>query len=336
MFEQIDKSGWMIVADDLTGALDSSAPFALAGRSVCVASSPDALDEALDSGAEVVAVSTRSREIPEEKASAVMAQVLAKLPTGMRLFKKIDSRLKGHIAAELSVLPDAPILAAPAIPAFGRIVRNGCVDGFGVTTPIPVAPVLGRDAYVPDTQTDADISKAVKDAVDGTIFVGAMGLAQALAGPARRGAMPLRGCIGMAIGSTDPITLAQLDVLRAEGVPVVAAPAGAWTGVAPSDPVSVLQATDDGRDHDGADVAATFAKSAAAFLENADSIVLSGGATAEAVLDALGLNVLDMIGEALPGLPVSRAKGRLIVTKSGGFGAPDSLHRLVQEAKIAG
>jgi uncharacterized protein YgbK (DUF1537 family) len=42
-----------------------------------------------------------------------------------------------------------------------------------------------------------------------------------------------------------------------------------------------------------------------------------------------------MVGEALPGLPVSRANGRLIVTKSGGFGAPDSLHRLIQEAKIA-
>ena len=47
--------------------------------------------------------------------------------------------------------------------------------------------------------------------------------------------------------------------------------------------------------------------------------------TAGAVLEALGLNVLHLAGEALPGLPLVRAGGFAIVTKSGGFGAPDAL-----------
>ena len=335
MSEQIGKSRWLIVADDLTGALDSSAPFALAGRRVCVASRPDALLGALGSGADVVAVSTRSREIPADQARSVMAQVVAQRPADMRLFKKVDSRLKGHIAAELSVLPNVPFLVAPAIPQFGRVVRDGCVDGFGVSPPIPIAPVIGRQAIIPETLCDADIAKAVDAAPSDTIFVGAMGLAQALAGPATTKPQVLAGRIGMAIGSTDPITLAQLDILRGAGVPVISAPGGVWAGDVPDQRASVLHASDDGVAHDRAEVAARFAASASAFLEGHDSLVLSGGATAEAVLDALGMELLEMVGEALPGLPVSRANGRLIVTKSGGFGAPDSLHRLIQEAKIA-
>ena len=55
---------WLaIIADDLTGALDTAAPFAASPRGVAVASRPGALAAALAADADVVAVSTRSREI---------------------------------------------------------------------------------------------------------------------------------------------------------------------------------------------------------------------------------------------------------------------------------
>jgi uncharacterized protein YgbK (DUF1537 family) len=61
-------------------------------------------------------------------------------------------------------------------------------------------------------------------------------------------------------------------------------------------------------------------------------LVLTGGETAAAVLAATGLGVLQVVGEVLPGIPLCKACGRddlpLIVTKSGGFGAPDALSLL--------
>jgi len=59
-------------------------------------------------------------------------------------------------------------------------------------------------------------------------------------------------------------------------------------------------------------------------------LVLTGGDTAAFVLEALGACSLRMGGELEPGIPWSRiqgglAEGVLLVTKSGGFGTPDSL-----------
>ena len=62
------------------------------------------------------------------------------------------------------------------------------------------------------------------------------------------------------------------------------------------------------------------------------TLVISGGATAQLVLRALGIEVLELLGEALPGLPLARAGGFTIITKSGGFGGPDALVELLAQA----
>ena len=65
----------VVIADDLTGALDSAVEFAISGfRTVC-ARTVDDLDAALALGADVVAVSTGSRELPETEAVAKVAKV---------------------------------------------------------------------------------------------------------------------------------------------------------------------------------------------------------------------------------------------------------------------
>jgi uncharacterized protein YgbK (DUF1537 family) len=58
------------------------------------------------------------------------------------------------------------------------------------------------------------------------------------------------------------------------------------------------------------------------------------------ILESLGIGVLELIGEALPGLPLAMANGLTFVTKSGGFGDEDTLNRLLatftaQEERIA-
>ena len=59
------------------------------------------------------------------------------------------------------------------------------------------------------------------------------------------------------------------------------------------------------------------------------TVLCSGGDTAHAILRALGVNVLQVIGEAAPGLPITRVSvnGRdtIFISKSGGFGGPTTL-----------
>jgi D-threonate/D-erythronate kinase len=325
-----------ILADDLTGALDASVPFASAPGGVVVATRPEALADALASGAEIVAVSTRSREMDARMARARVTEVLAALPAGIRLVKKIDSRLKGNIEAELTAFGAVAMVILPAIPEFGRVVRDGALSGFGVDRPILVGEVLGRTvARAPDVETQAAMIGEVRAAPVETLLVGARGMTQALAEvmgiapPPEMPPLPLPVCV--AVGSTDPITLAQVAALRSACAEMdhVLAPSGVLpAAVAPLRQVTLLQATT-GEETRRDRVAAAFAQTALPYLRGARAIVLTGGATAEAVLDALAVDVLHVAGEALPGMAYCRHGSQAIVTKSGGFGGPDTFIRLL-------
>jgi uncharacterized protein YgbK (DUF1537 family) len=326
-----------IIADDLTGALDAAAPFAMRGISTCVALSATGLPQALASGARVIGVSTDSREISPAAARGAVRQALAALPPGIRLFKKVDSRLKGNIAAELDGLPHAQSLVVPAIPPFGRWMRNGCLGGFGVSTPIDVAERLGRHAgtaIIPDVETDADIEQALTADID--LPIGARSLAEALA---KRMAPPAEVTITLpparaycVIGSTDPITTGQVARLLAADPSAFHIPAP--NGVAKVGPMDknlvVLQAVPGATTADGKAVATALAQSLGQMEPPHGSLlVLSGGATAQVILQHLGISTLDLLGEIQPGLPLARAGGLTVATKSGGFGDPETLLRLL-------
>lgn len=327
-----------IIADDLTGALDAAAPFAGVPGGVVVATRSEALGEALARNAGVVAVSTRSREIGADEARLGVARVLDALPPEVRRFKKVDSRLKGNVAAELAPFGVRRLLVAPAIPEFGRIVRGGALQGFGVDDPIAIAPLLGpaaRHADVPDTEAPADMLAALDRAGDDAVLVGARGLATALAARlgvavGRRAVLPRPICI--AVGSTDPITLGQVARLRQAlpGLGYRAAPSGVLSARpgAMTATVTLLQMTPGEAAGAAGEAARRFAEGASPWLRAARTMLLTGGATAEACLDALGIEVLSIRGEVLPGLPVSDAGEWAVVTKSGGFGTPDTLLRL--------
>ena len=135
----------------------------------------------------------------------------------------------------------------------------------------------------------------------------------------------------IAVGSTDPITLAQVAALRAlPGLTVVEAPDG-QAAPQPGPGVTLVQAVP-GVGATGPEVAAQMGKTVARAAEGAASLVLTGGATAEAVLDGLGVRVLDLCGDMAPGLPLSLGGRWRIVTKSGGFGEAGALLHLAQGA----
>ena len=330
-----------ILADDLTGALDTAAPFASRGLPVEVALTVEAIAEAVRENPRVVSINLGSRETTAEAARHATAAALAALPPGTRLFKKVDSRLKGHIAAELDAMPFQSALAAPAIPDFGRVVRDGHVQGFGVETPISIAERLGRHAEratIPDTSTreemDAALDGALRDGVD--LLIGARGLAEALAermseGQAPRFAEIPEGRALFVIGSRDPITLAQIEALRAAmDLCYLPAPNGRLAGSQPDgSAITLVQAVPGEATATSLTVSRALAESVSPDLtRDASTLLLSGGATAEAVLDKMGIARFRLLGECLPGLGLAHAQGHCIIAKSGGFGQTDTLREI--------
>ena len=116
----------LIIADDLSGAADCAIAFASAGLSTVVT-----LDAGHDVGdAQVVAVDTDTRRLsPEHAAAQTLSACDALLKPGQRLYKKIDSTLRGNWAAEVAALQPVAGLAivAPAFPATGRTTLHGHV-----------------------------------------------------------------------------------------------------------------------------------------------------------------------------------------------------------------
>ena len=137
-----------VVADDLTGAGDTAVQFLRAGWST------ELQLDAAPPNAEVVAVSTDSRALPADRAASAAAEAVRRLRDAgvARLYKKVDSTLRGPLRAEIDAVldawsPDAVAVVCPAFPATGRIVRDGVllVDGVEVhRTAVgtdPVTPV---------------------------------------------------------------------------------------------------------------------------------------------------------------------------------------------------
>lgn len=338
----------LIVADDLTGALDTATPFALAGRRVSCAVRPEALAAALATNAEVVVVNTITRHVAPDIAARIVVGV-ARAMSAQRpalVFKKIDSRLKGNVGVETLALADAlgfrAALVAPAIPDQGRWTIDGSVTGHGVPKPLPIAPhFAGLDLAIEiaDAAGDGDlVSRAAATDWSRTFAVGARGLGQALSGPPQpQIASPFRPTSAtlFAIGSHDPITLAQLAALT--DAVLVEAPLGTLASP-PTRLPAIIQSTGTFAGPD-TELSARFAAGIVRSIDQLapECVLLSGGDTALAVLDALQVGLVEPKGEAGPGLPwfalrgVNRPPLRAVV-KSGGFGARDALAALLPGA----
>ncbi len=255
------------------------------------------------------------------------------------MFKKIDSRLKGHLAAEIAVLDPDCLLVAPAIPDFGRITREGAVQGFGVDVPIPVRDRLGpwaARATIPDVASASEMQAALANTPAGALLVGARALAEALAialtGRAQAQPAQVRAARAlMAVGSHDPITTRQAEVVAAR-MPRLTAPLGDLPepGAHAAMPYLLVQASPGTAPRAPDAVARALAASLhPALTVDRDAILLTGGATAEAILAHMGIGLLRLRGECLPGLPVAGATGPAgttqIIAKSGGFGDENTL-----------
>ena len=141
-----------IVADDLTGALDAAAPFAGRGLETRILLDFEQAAAAVETNTRVLSLTSESRPLsPTAADERVWNATRAALAGAPRiLLKKIDSTLRGNIAAEIMAGLRATglqhVLIAPAVPRHGRIMREGEVFMNGV----PLRQTeIGADALSP-------------------------------------------------------------------------------------------------------------------------------------------------------------------------------------------
>ena len=188
-----------IVADDFTGAADSSAQLLNAGFSVHIAlAGLNPRDLALlREQADVVVFDTESRDIAPEGAYEAVRAALAPLAEefeSIRLYKKVDSTMRGNIGMELKAAIDtyrpAFTLFAPAFIEAGRTTEKGVqllngvrleqtelahVPNSAVTTS-DIAAILNRDTAIDCELLGTDLlergEQAVIEAIDARLREG--------------------------------------------------------------------------------------------------------------------------------------------------------------------
>ncbi|WP_344132522.1 four-carbon acid sugar kinase family protein [Saccharopolyspora halophila] len=387
----------LVVADDLSGAGDSGVPFALREMRTLLA-----LDDTGD--AEVFVADTDSRHLESDLAAKRVQEALHGHAAGRVLFKKLDSTLRGNVAAELRAVlecaPSAGVLLCPASPATGRTVLGGVVHIDGIplhhtdswaleNDPAPediasaldglrvrhvalasvrgkpaqlrarVAELLGEaDVVVCDAVSEADLRAVVaagSSAPTQPVWAGSAGLADALAEELRPGGdieppPPIDGPALAVVGSAHHASREQADYLaehfahtrRLDARDLVDADAAALARLAES--LGEDLATGDVLVTVDGPVDASLARGLNSALgevcapaaERAGLLVLTGGETARAVLSRRGVSGLRLLNELEPGVVLSRTvepQPGYIITKAGGFGTPDSLHRAVNAVR---
>ena len=349
----------LILADDLTGAMDAAAPFQRQGAQTVVCWSADQAGPAL-----VVSVNTASRALAPSAAARIVAAETARWharPDRGPLFKKVDSTLRGNTMVEVMAAFETgqfrTLVFCPALPAEGRVVREGALwvhgrslpDWLGQSgqtvphgiaahfahdgpaqilnlrpgDPVPAAPVPQILIY--DAETDADLDQ-IADAstrLAGPLLTGSSGLAAALARrllpqPQRRAPMPAPDRVLFVIGSRSSESWAQIDALRA------------------AFPNVTLFAAERLPSPDAAEVEHGLALKTALHIRSAapDTLFLSGGATAEAVLHHLQTRFITLTPSPLDGIAAGICATQFgplhLWTKAGAFGSPDVLVRLME------
>ncbi len=141
----------LVIADDLTGALDTGVQLARAGVGTAVVTQAG-LAEALRGDEPALVVDVESRHLAPPAAAGWVAEcVCGARAAGIDLFyKKTDSTLRGNVGAELAAVLDAAdggeLFFVPALPKASRITRHGThlVDGLPLHE-----SVFGRDPRDP-------------------------------------------------------------------------------------------------------------------------------------------------------------------------------------------
>ncbi len=350
-----------LLADDLTGALDTAAELVGLVGPVPVfwhGAVPPVLpaSAALDSG---------TRELGRPAAAAVVSGLAASLSGADIAYKKIDSLLRGPTLAELAACLRTGgwqrCVLAPAFPHQGRVTqgrrqyaRNG-EAGWSAVSGDMVAALRAEGVDAQAGQLDADLLPGVSVFDAGTdddlrrvvatarrwpgdvLWSGSGGLAQALAADAEAPAprvlpLPMLGLFG----SDQPATAAQLAACAPHWIEL---PASAEVGrrLAADGVVLASVGLPPGlaREDAARRIAAELA-SLTRGMQPPGTLLAAGGETLRGLCISLGACGLEVQGRIAPGLPWSvmqggRWDGVTVISKSGAFGHRTLLRELISE-----
>jgi uncharacterized protein YgbK (DUF1537 family) len=334
-----------ILADDLTGALDSAVRFCGDAGPLPVRWTQGAMPE---DGS--LAFSAETRALDESTAAQHMAKAASRiLDTKHLCFRKIDSLLRGHVAAELAAILrggsfDAVVLA-PAYPALGRAtrrgrqyVRSGMGDRFELTGPDLTEELLNHgvvcfsDAervrgssepaiWLADAESDDDLRNIVGTALSWekrTLWCGTGGLAGALAVRPEPELQPEAGAFLIVSGTNHPVALSQMaELAEHDRDGVIACRRGAGTDAAGRINRRLAAGRWAALTPDLPDMATDEAASAIESMlahilphvDRPDAMFVMGGETLHACCAALGAETLSVRGSVAAGIPVSTLGG---------------------------
>jgi len=358
-----------ILADDLTGALDTAAPFAAKDDAVTVG-----WRKASVAGHGAFAFDTETRGASAGDATAAVLACLPRLRDAGIGFKKLDSLMRGNTIEELAACAGsgdfASVVIAPAFPEQGRITRGGrqiatATAGVGLVDVdladalarrhIPVR-VLGRgeapfDAgvVVCDAETAGDLAH-LAGAAPGlrtpVLWCGTAGLARALGRPATVPAGELEGRRLFVAGTRHPVSVAQAGRLRermGRNAVVVDRPGDVAAKVRAVDEIlrgggsAALIFALPPLDAAPAEAAIGAGLAELAAIDPPEVLVVTGGDTLYRFCRAVRAECLATPGEWSPGVPVARIvgggwAGAVLISKSGAFGDPGLLLRILDNA----
>ncbi len=357
-----------LLADDITGALDSAAAFTgLFGPLRVATGRGEAASLVVDCG---------TREKDGAVAAAAFAKSAGLLATkpGRLSFFKLDSLLRGHAGSELAAVLRRQafdhVIVAPAMPDQGRFTEGGRQmaqrgslrvsvgeDLAATLAAAGLAVALRRAGARPepgvtifDAGSNGDLDRIVAEGLASAgsiLWVGSAGLAGALAR-------------GLGSGQTRllPLGLPLLGLIGTDHAAMRAQLAGvAWhcLGIADAGDTTIRSMTamldrngavfvtcdlprDIGRQAATTQIAVRFA-ALVDRLPPPATLFVSGGETLRNLLPGLRAKGLDVLGEHAPGVAVSRLaegrwKGTTVVSKSGAFGGPDFLASLLASCRI--
>jgi len=353
-----------LLADDLTGALDTAAEFV----GLCGAFDVTWSVTAEMPGSQSLAIDSGTRERSKGESVEIVGRLAPLLRDGTIAYKKVDSLLRGAWAAELGACLSgghwASCVVAPAFDYQGRRTVNGqqyarTVQGDWNRVGDNLVEQLKQDGIeaqrgsldklsqggvqVFDAESDRDLDRVVEMAqrMPGPVlWCGSGGLAGALARGHRADA-PLhlkRPVLGL-FGSDQPATAAQLAACGEATVALVEGEGAARVQRKLTDDGVALVKFSLADGLSRGEAARRIAHELTALIAALDSpgtVIVAGGETLKAVCLALGAHALEVTGRIAPGLPRSvlqggRWAGVDIISKSGAFGDSELWRDLLRD-----
>jgi len=353
-----------LLADDLTGALDTSAE--LVGKfgslDVYWPTSPVAPSSAN------FAIDSETRELRPEQAFKIVRGLAPRLADVAVAYKKIDSQLRGPWVAELDACLQTGLwhacILAPAFAYQGRRTFDGqqyvrAADGSWAAVGKKIVDQLSERKLearrskpfgevqpginVFDAESDDDLDRIVEAGLKFSgkiLWCGSGGLASALArGTGTWVPDRLKGPVLGIFGSDHRTTALQLAACESvviqsddvtQNIDRIKSALGRGIAFVKLEAPSLVSR---------AEVAEHFSREIATLSRAIDppgTLIVAGGETLRAQTKALGTRALRVLGRLEPGLPKSvmeggRWSGVEVVSKSGAFGGADFWRKLLSQ-----